>query len=85
MSKVYVLFDENSYGEKQIIGVFSSKEKAELAITLKARYDCFGGEGIKECEIDEVLLDFKNSLEQEVDEYKDCLNLLDIVNEIMSA
>lgn len=85
MSKVYVLYDENAYGGHQVIGVFSSKEKADLAVILKTRYDCFGGEGIKECEIDEVLLDFKNNLEQEVDEYKGCLDLLDKVNKIMST
>lgn len=83
--KVYLVGEDRSYGDWEVVGVCSTKEKAELAIAGMTRYDCAASVyTTKEFELDGVLNEVKGQLEQEVKELKECESLLKQLNELGS-
>ena len=83
--KVYLVGEDRSYGDWEVVGVCSTKEKAELAIAGMTRYDCAASVyTTKEFELDGVLNEVKGQLEQELKDLKKCESLLKQINELGS-
>lgn len=86
MNKIFILVGENTYENEEILGVFSSEEKASIARELSERYDgsCIFQYAIRPYEVDEELVRYKGDLEQELDGYKECASLLERLNRVSS-
>lgn len=83
--KVYLVGEDRSYGDWEVVGVCSTKEKADLAIAGMMRYDCAASVyTTKELELDGFLDEVKSRLEQEVKDLKECESLLNQINELGS-
>ena len=83
MANIFVITETNSYGEEEIVGACSSKEKADLAIEAKKYCESFGDFGIhiEELEIDGIIKDAIGDLEQELEHYDKSKALLDKLKE----
>ena len=82
MAKIYAVIDTNEYGERQIVGMCSSKSKAELAILCLNRFAWNGCYEVQEYNIDEILDEMKGNLEQELNSYKEAESLLNQINKL---
>lgn len=83
MQKVFIATETNSYGEDEILGVFSSREKAEATIRAIAHLGthCAFGSDVAEYEIDASINDVVGDLEQELAGYEEAKTLLDELKE----
>ena len=82
MAKVFVVVESNSYGGYEILGVCSSKEKAETAIKALIHVGrCPFGADVKEFEIDSWINGIIEELEQELKHYDKSKALLDKLKE----
>lgn len=83
MAKIFVITETNSFGEEEIVGACSSKEKADLAIEAKKYFGSFDNFGVHvdEFEIDGIIKDTISDLEQELEHYDKSKALLDKLKE----
>ena len=78
MDKVYFLTALTTYGDEKVIAACSTKEKAEIAKKLNARYrfdDMDGVCTIKEFIVDDYLKELTAELEDELKKLTECQKL----------
>lgn len=76
--KVYVIIEVTTYNERKVIGVCSSKEKAEATMNaLNYCYDDAYAYEMKECEIDEISEVATDKLMDVIKEYERPKTLLE--------
>ena len=78
--KIWIVYEENSYGESVVIGVFSTEKKAQLYVDCWKRYDC-GNYCIEEKTLDAAMEEVKDRVKGEYEELKECEELLKRIEE----
>jgi len=81
--KVWVIFDDTSYGVTEFVGICSTKEKAEIAILANSHFD-IANLTTKEVEVDEFFNDAMLRLSQEVNELRESEELLKLMQALES-
>ena len=81
MENVWIIVSEDTYETARIVGVCSSKKKAETAIAAMNHIGHCGVLSIEEGKVDSVCTYMALELEQEIEEYEEAKRLLEKLKE----
>ena len=78
---VWIIVSEDTYETARIVGVCSSKKKAEAVIAAMNHIGHWGVLSIEERNLDSVCRDVTLEMEQEIEEYEEAKRLLEKLKE----
>ena len=76
MTKIWILKETNSYDETNIVGVFSTEEKAKVVMQMLKREECINIYELRYAVLDSEFENWKRILEERMNDYNEELELL---------